>query len=99
MDKVNVTPFIARQKVNVFLLDKAGTGLLSGSPGLAIIGERLCWRIPVTLALPGLGRVGKVSSVDVDAQTGEVHADGALIDDIIRRANRLMANSAAVYEE
>jgi hypothetical protein len=33
MAKVNVTPFTARQKVNAFLLDRAGTGLLSGSLG------------------------------------------------------------------
>ena len=93
--KVNVTPFVARQKVNVLLLDKAGTGLLSGAPELATIGRRLCWRVPVTLALPGRGQLGQVGSVDVDVQTGEVLADDTLIDDITRHANQLAASPAS----
>ncbi len=95
MAKVNVTPFIARQKVNVLVLDKAGAGLLSGAPELAIIGGRLCWRVPMALALPGRGRLGQVGSVDVDVQTGEVLADNALIDDITCQANQLAASSAS----
>lgn len=88
---INVTPFVARQKVNVLLLDKVGTGLLSESPGLAAIGGRLCWRVPVALALPGRGRLGQAGVVDVDVQTGEVLADDILISDIARHANQLAA--------
>jgi hypothetical protein len=93
--KINVTPFVARQKVNVLLLDKVGTGLLSESPNLVTIGRRLCWRVPVTLALPGRGRLGQVGVIDVDVQTGEVLADDVLISDITRHANQLAAGSAS----
>jgi hypothetical protein len=93
--KVNVTPFIACQKVNGLLLDKAGTGLLSESPELTTSGGRLCWRVPVALALPGRGRLGQVGSVDVDVQTGEALADNALIDDIARHASQLAASSSS----
>lgn len=31
---INITSFVARQKVNVLLLDKVGTGLLSEIPAL-----------------------------------------------------------------
>ena len=92
---LNVIPFIARQKVNVLLLDKVGTGLLSEPPDLATSGGRLYWRVPVALSLPGQGRLGHVGSVDVDVQTGEVLADNSLINDITRHANQLAAGSAS----
>jgi len=92
---INVTPFLARQKVNVFLLDKVGTGLLSESPDLAAIGGRLYWRVPVALNLPGRGRLGQVGAIDVDVQTGEVLTDDTLISDITRHANQLTAGSAS----
>lgn len=91
--RINVTPFVARQKVNVLLLDKVGTGLLSESPDLAASGERLYWRVPVTLSLPGQGRLGQVGAIDVDVQTGEVLADDTLISDITRHANLLATGS------
>ncbi len=85
----NVTPFVARQKVNVMLLDKVGTGLLAESPDLVATDGRLCWRTPIVLALPGYGRLGKVGTVDVDAQSGEVLADETLIETITHHADKL----------
>jgi hypothetical protein len=92
---INVTPFVAKQKVNVLLLDKIGTGLLSESPDLAASEGRLYWRVPVALALPGRGRLGHLGAIDVDVQTGEVLADDTLISDITRHANQLAASSAS----
>jgi hypothetical protein len=92
---INVTPFVARQKVNVLLLDKVGTGLLSETPDLAVSTGRLYWRVPVALALPGRGRLGQVGVIDVDVQTGEVLTNDILISDITRHANQLTAGSAS----
>jgi hypothetical protein len=89
---INVTPFVARQKVNVLLLGKAGTGLLSETPALVAAENRLRWRVPVVLALPGRGRLGQVGIIDVDVQTGEVLADEPLINNIIHYANQLAAS-------
>jgi len=90
---INVTPFVARQKVNVFLLDKVGTGLLADAPDLVMAGQRLLWRTPVILSLPGHGRLGQVGVVDVDVQTGEVLGDQTLITGLTNHANQLAANS------
>jgi hypothetical protein len=87
---INVTPFVARQKVNVLLLDKVGTGLLSETPELATSGGRLYWRVPVALALPGRGRLDQVGVVDV------VLADDTLISDITHHANQLAAGSVSL---
>ena len=92
---INVTPFVARQKVNVLLLDKVGTGLMSEAPDLAASRGRLYWRVPVALALPGQGRLGQVGIIDVDVQTGEVLANDTLLSDITRHANQLAASSTS----
>ncbi|OQY35725.1 MAG: hypothetical protein B6I38_01335 [Anaerolineaceae bacterium 4572_5.1] len=92
---INITSFTARQKVNVLLLDKVGTGgLISESPSFVATAGRLRWRVPVILALPDRGRLGQVGSIDVDVQTGEVLANAPLIDRITYYANQLAANPA-----
>lgn len=87
--KINVTPFTARQKVNVFLLDKVGTGLLAESPVLVAVDGRLCWRVPVVLSLPGRGRLGQVGAIDVDMQTSEILISPSAIETILDNANQL----------
>lgn len=92
---INITPFVARQKVNVLLLDKVGTGLFSEAPGLVATQDRLRWRVPVVLGLPGRGYLGQIGVIDVDVQTGEVLVDDNLIYDLTRRATQLAASPAS----
>ena len=92
--KLNVTQAAARRKVNVFVLNEIGTGLGGDTPTLVIYNDRLCWRVPVILALPPKGRLGQVGQIDVDAQTGEILADDQLIRDIADHAERLVAGSS-----
>lgn len=92
--KLNVTQITARRKVNVFVLNEIGTGLSGDTPALVIHNDRLCWRIPVILALSPKGRLGQVGQIDVDAQTGEILVDDQLIQDITDHAERLVAGSS-----
>jgi hypothetical protein len=88
---VNITPFVARQKVNAFVLLEISTQLLAEAPEL-VVGERLCWSVPVVLTSPARGVVGKVGEIQVDATTGEVLADEETVrrmtDDVRRLAER-----------
>ncbi len=92
--KLNVTQVAARRKVNVFVLNEIGTGLGGDMPTLVIQNDRLCWRVPVILALAPKGRLGQVGQIDIDAQTGEILADDQLIRDIADHAERLVAGSS-----
>ena len=49
--QVNITPFVARQKVTRFVVMEISTQLLGDAPEL-IVGERLCWSVPVLLTSP-----------------------------------------------
>ena len=92
--RLNVTQVAARRKVNVFVLREIGTGLGGETPSLVVHNDRLCWRVPVILALSPKGRLGQVGQVDVDAQTGEILADDQLIREITDHAERLVAGSS-----
>ncbi len=77
---VNITPFVARQKVASFVISEISTQLLAETPTLNV-GERLCWSVPVVLTSPAKGIRGKVGDVLVDATTGELLVD----EDLVRR--------------
>src|SRR5262245_52268740 len=68
---VNITPFVARQKVTGFVILEIGDRLRGEEPEL-VVGDRLCWSVPVVLTSPTRGVVGKVGEVRVDATTGEL---------------------------
>ena len=95
---MNVTAFVARRKVNGLLLDRVGTGLYADEPELVISDQRMCWRVPVILALPTLGRLGQVGAVEVDVQTGEVLADEITWQEMSEHAERLVAGAALQTE-
>src|SRR5437870_5179497 len=84
---VNVTAYVARQKVTRFVVREVSSQLLGETPELTV-GERLCWTVPVVLTSPGRGVIGKVGEIAVDVTTGELLIDA----DTVQR----MANDAQV---
>jgi hypothetical protein len=89
---VNITSYVARQKVNVFVKMEISTQLGCEPPDL-IVGERLCWSVPVVLTSPNRGVVGKVGEILVDATTGEMLVDQELVQRMTDDANRLAERS------
>ena len=92
--QVNITPFVARQKVNLLMLDQVGNLLHGGEPEL-LVSEKLYWRVPVLLSTPHRGLVGQVGAIRVDAQTGELLADDKLLKDIADHAHQLLAGTSS----
>jgi hypothetical protein len=88
---VNVTAFSARQKVTGFVADEISTNMHGSKPQL-IVGERICWRVPVILSMPPSGDRGEVGKIDVDVETGQLMVTRALIEEIERRAEYLAAH-------
>jgi len=87
---VRISAFVARQKVNVLMLEQVSNLLLAGEPELRQDANGCwIWRVPVDLTLPSLGRVGRVGEIEVDAQYGEVRYDEVLLSQITEQARRL----------
>ncbi len=89
--QVNITPFVARQKVHLLMLDKLGNLLHGGEPEL-VLAEHVYWRVPVLLSTSSRGLLGQVGAIRVDAQPGEVLATDDLLEDIAEHAQRLVAS-------
>ncbi len=68
---VHITATMARRRVSRLVISEVGNLLYGGEPSL-VVGERLCWRVPVLLAYPDTGPVGQVGALDVDVETGEI---------------------------
>ena len=89
---VNVTGFSARQKVTGFVADEISTNMHGGEPEL-VVGERICWRVPVILSMPPTGDRDKVGAIDVDIETGQLMVTRALVEEIERCAEYLVSCS------
>jgi hypothetical protein len=95
---LNVTAEEARHRVNRQAVTEMGTGLVARDPELVMIGEQILWRVPVVLSLPGLGDMGQVGTVDVNAHTGALLLDAAAQERIIQHAHRLYAGATLQTE-
>jgi len=69
--EILVSPESARRRANSFLTEHVAMEFCPGDPVL-IYGERLVWRMPVHLQIPGIGAVATLGVIEVDAVTREV---------------------------
>ena len=92
---LNVSAFVARQKVTGFVVDAISDHMAGDEPTLIIETDRFLWRVPVVLAVLPQGRLGQVGAIDVDAQSGQLQLTNSLIEDIRRNAETLVERSAA----
>jgi len=87
---VQLSAFVARQKVNVLVLEKVSNLLLAGEPILTQTADgSWVWRVPVDLTFPGRGRVGSVGEIEVDARYGEVRYSEELLAQMTDKAQHL----------
>ncbi len=71
---IQITAQAAKKKVQRFLMDEVSLQVWADQPTL-VLSDRLVWRVPAYLSLPGWGNLGQVGSVDVDAETGNFSID------------------------
>ena len=88
----------ARRLVTRQVIAKLSTGLAACEPELAIRGEQLIWRVPISLSLPEMGELGQVGDIEVDAQTGEILSGAAEREQILQHAHRLYTGSPLLTE-
>ena len=95
MAELNVSAFMARQKVTGYVLDRVSDHMAGDEPSLVVDGERFLWRVPVYLAVLPHGRLGQVGTIDVDAQTGQLLVTNRLIEEMQRNARQLVERPSA----
>jgi len=88
--ELNITAFVARQRVNRYLLMYIGNLLHAGEPEL-LVGECLTqWDVPIVYSLPSYGELGIVGHFLVDAQNGDIKINESTpIEEIKAHVSRL----------
>jgi hypothetical protein len=61
----------------------------AGEP-ILVVGERICWRVPIILSQTSKGDVGETGSIDVDVETGQLYITPKQITEIEARAEDLI---------
>jgi hypothetical protein len=90
--QANITPFVARQKVTGFVILEISDRMRGDQPEL-VVGDTLCWSVPVVLTSPSRGVVGKVGEILVDATTGELLVEKDTVQRMSDDADRLAERS------
>jgi hypothetical protein len=90
--QANITPFVARQKVTGFVILEISDRMRGEEPEL-VVGDRLCWSVPVVLTSPSRGVVGKIGEILVDATTGELLVEKDTVQRMSDDADRLAGRS------
>jgi len=90
---IKTTAFSAHQKVTGYVADEISTNMHAIEPTL-IVGDRICWRVPIVLSMPG--DRGEVGAIDVDVETGQLQITPDLIKEIEERAEYLITRSSSM---
>jgi hypothetical protein len=69
--RIAITPFVARQNANVYLLMNVGNMLSAGEPILSL-SARPYWKVPVYCAFPEFRRREKIGELAVDVNSGAI---------------------------
>ena len=90
-EQIQISAFVARQKVNVVVFEQVSNLFLADEPTLSQKEDgNWVWRVPVDFTLPSQGRVGRVGELEVDARYGQVYYSQALLSQMADEAERLL---------
>ncbi len=93
--ELNISALVARQKINSYLLMRVPNLIGAGEPELQLRPKGAFWIVPVFLTMPGIGRVGQVGQIVVDAHNGDIIANGSTsCEEIEKNADRLVEEKA-----
>lgn len=69
--RCTITPFVARQNANVYLLMNVGNMFSAGDP-ILFLGSQPHWKVPVFCAFPEFNRREKIGELAVDMDSGAI---------------------------
>jgi hypothetical protein len=88
---IAVDAVTARRSVTRWVGNHVADMLMADTPTLILTSQPLRWQVPVVLG-SSKGTVGKVGSIDVDAQTGALTTSPELAERLLAQATQLVSN-------
>jgi hypothetical protein len=92
--EINYTAVAARRRVSGYVASNVSV-LMGGEDPTLVLADRIVWRVPVVLTMPGHGVLGRVGEIDVDVETGEILVTEALLTGIKDHAKRLAVSTTS----
>ena len=96
--EVNYTAVVARRRVSGYVASNVSV-LMGGEDPTLVLADRVVWRVPVVLTMPGHGVLGRVGEIDVDVETGEILVTEAILTSIKDHAKRLVVGTTSASRE
>jgi hypothetical protein len=91
--EIKVSAVEARRRVNGFMLNSLSYLTVSDRESELVIGERVCWRISINHTLPGFGALGRIGTMNVDVETGEIQPVSPEQFEEMKRLAKILAGS------
>jgi len=96
--EVNYTAVAAKRRVSGYVASNVSV-LMGGEDPTLVLADRIVWRVPVVLTMPGHGVLGRVGEIDVDVETGEILVTEDILTGIKDHAKRLAASTTSASRE
>lgn len=88
--EIRVSADEARRKVNGWLLNNLSYLIVGERQPELVVGEKVLWRVAVNHTLPGFGAIGRIGTIDVDVESGEIQpVSPEQLEEMKRRAKTL----------
>jgi len=93
--ELNISAYVARQKVNGYLIRNVANLITSDEPDLELRSSGAFWVVPIVLAIPGIGRLGPLGQIVIDADHGDiVEKESTPCEELEKNADRLAEEKA-----
>ncbi len=93
--ELNISACVARQIVNEYLLLRVPNLIGADEPVLELHANGAHWLVPVILGIPGIGRLGPLGQIVVNAQYGHILEDRSTsCEEIEKKADSLAEEKA-----
>jgi len=91
--EINISPYVARQKVNQLLIMNLPNLIMADEPDFVLTHDGGFWWVPIVLTNLADGIIGKVGEIIVDASTGIIERRRSTsLEDIERNAKNFSQN-------
>lgn len=95
--KLGITAEQAKRKLTRFFMDEVSLFISPQAPLLVLTDqEAIFWRFPIVFSMGKHGQLGQVGEIDVDARSGALLLDEAILEKIKTNA-RILARGATNY--
>ena len=95
--KINISPQAARRQVTGWVVSEVGNMLMGGKPRL-VLSQSTIWRVPIIIGSTEQGFLGEITTIDVDAVTGQLLLTANSAQEVLAHAQAFISSASPAIE-